>query len=99
MMFRILRIARHRWMIHLLLLSFLFLPQPQLAQPRAPQTFIKNCGGCHGDDGRGTSKGPALAMNQRVAEQSSEQLGAYLERGNVAAGMPSFADLAADDRT
>jgi PQQ-dependent dehydrogenase (methanol/ethanol family) len=38
-------------------------------------------------------------MNQRVAEQSIEQLSAYLQRGNIAAGMPSFSDLSADDRT
>jgi PQQ-dependent dehydrogenase (methanol/ethanol family) len=37
-------------------------------------------------------------MNPRVAEQSADQLTAYLQRGNVAAGMPSFADLAASDR-
>jgi PQQ-dependent dehydrogenase (methanol/ethanol family) len=36
-------------------------------------------------------------MNPRVAEQSVEQLRAYLERGNTGAGMPSFADLPADD--
>jgi PQQ-dependent dehydrogenase (methanol/ethanol family) len=38
-------------------------------------------------------------MNPRVAEQTAEQLAAYLEHGNQAAGMPSFADLAANDRT
>jgi len=38
-------------------------------------------------------------MNARVAEQSPEQLRAYLERGNTAAGMPSFGDLPAGDRT
>ena len=48
--------------------------------------------------GLGTSKAPALAMNQRVAEQSSEQLVTYLQHGNPAAGMPSFADLGADER-
>jgi PQQ-dependent dehydrogenase (methanol/ethanol family) len=85
-------------MIRLLLLFLLF-PMPQFAQPRAPQLFSKNCAGCHGDDGRGTTKGPGLAMNQRVAEQSAEQLSGYLERGNVAAGMPSFGDLTADERT
>jgi PQQ-dependent dehydrogenase (methanol/ethanol family) len=37
-------------------------------------------------------------MNQRVAEQTADQLAAYLQRGNVAAGMPAFADLAAADR-
>ena len=37
-------------------------------------------------------------MNPRVAEQTIEQLRAYLQRGNLAAGMPSFADLPAADR-
>ena len=36
-------------------------------------------------------------MNPRVAAQSVDQLRAYLERGNPAAGMPSFPDLSADD--
>lgn len=60
--------------------------------------FTAQCAGCHGEDGLGTAKGPALAMNQRVAEQSADQLAAYLQRGNVAAGMPSFAELDAGDR-
>jgi PQQ-dependent dehydrogenase (methanol/ethanol family) len=38
-------------------------------------------------------------MNARVAARSAEQLGAYLEHGDIAAGMPSFADLSAKDRT
>ena len=36
-------------------------------------------------------------MNQRVAAQSVDQLAAYLQRGMVAAGMPSFADPNAAD--
>ncbi len=36
-------------------------------------------------------------MNPRVAARSAEQLRAYLQRGNPGAGMPSFADLPADD--
>ncbi len=67
-------------------------------QVQGPAVFLTQCAGCHGDDGLGTAKGPALAMNQRVAEQSADQLDAYLRRGNPAAGMPSFADLAAGDR-
>jgi PQQ-dependent dehydrogenase (methanol/ethanol family) len=57
------------------------------------QLFIKNCASCHGEDARGTAKGPGLAMNPRVAEQTAEQLRAFLERGNPSAGMPSFSDL------
>ena len=77
----------------------LLLIWPSLALAQVPDTFIKNCSGCHGAEGRGGSKGPGLAMNQRVAEQSVEQLAAYLERGNIAAGMPAFADLAENERT
>jgi PQQ-dependent dehydrogenase (methanol/ethanol family) len=61
------------------------------------QLFSDHCATCHGEDARGTAKGPGLAMNPRVAEQSAEQLRAFLERGNIAAGMPSFADLDAKD--
>src|SRR5207237_6415636 len=70
-------------------------PSPRV---QAPPLFAVQCAGCHGEEGLGTAKGPALAMNQRVAEQSPDQLTAYLQRGNVAAGMPSFADLSVSDR-
>ncbi len=70
-------------------------PSPQ---PQPPSAFAEQCAGCHGEEGRGTAKGPALAMNPRVAEQTADQLAEYLQRGNPAAGMPSFADLSADDR-
>lgn len=36
-------------------------------------------------------------MNQRVAQQTEEQLRAYIKHGNVAAGMPSFPDLPDQD--
>jgi PQQ-dependent dehydrogenase (methanol/ethanol family) len=63
----------------------------------AEQLFDHHCASCHGADARGTAKGPGLATNPRVAQQSAEQLRAFLERGNVAGGMPSFADLSAKD--
>ena len=63
----------------------------------AQAVFTNRCAGCHGEDARGTAKGPGLAMNPRVAEQSAEQLRAYLERGNPGAGMPSFGDLPGED--
>jgi len=63
----------------------------------APPPFAERCAACHGDDGRGTAKGPGLAMNPRVAAQTVEQLRAFLERGNPGAGMPAFADLPAAD--
>jgi PQQ-dependent dehydrogenase (methanol/ethanol family) len=61
------------------------------------QLFSSHCAPCHGADARGTAKAPGLTANPRVAEQSAEQLRGFLQRGNIAAGMPSFADLAAKD--
>ena len=62
-----------------------------------PPPFIARCATCHGDEARGTARGPGLVMNPRVAAQSVEQLRGYLQRGNPGAGMPAFADLPADD--
>src|SRR6185503_11935233 len=68
------------------------------AQPAPPPpTFIARCATCHGDEARGTAKGPGLVMNSRVAAQSVEQLREYVQRGNPGAGMPAFTDLHADD--
>jgi PQQ-dependent dehydrogenase (methanol/ethanol family) len=88
-------VASARWFA----VFFSLLPQPLLAQQSSSQTlFQKNCAGCHGEDARGSAKAPGLAMNQRVAGQSPEQLSAFLEQGNIAGGMPSFSDLSAADR-
>ncbi len=79
---------------------FLFLlPRPLLSQQTSSQAlFQKNCAGCHGEDARGSAKAPGLAMNQRVAGQTPEELSAFIAQGNIAGGMPSFADLSAADR-
>ena len=83
----------------LVFLLLFLLPQPLLSQQSSSQVlFHNNCAGCHGEDARGTAKAPGLAMNQRVAGQSPEQLSAFLAQGNIAGGMPSFADLSAADR-
>ena len=66
-------------------------------QTAAQLLFATNCSGCHGEDGRGGSKGPSLASNPRVARQTGDQLRAYLEKGNPAAGMPAFADMSAEN--
>ena len=60
-------------MIFILLL--VFLPLQQLL---SQELFTSRCAACHGEDARGTAKRPGLAMNPRVAEQSVEQLRAYL---------------------
>ncbi len=79
------------------LLLIPLLQQAPSRQASPHRLFLSNCAGCHGEDARGTGKAPGLAMNPRVAEQSVQQLRAYLEHGNIAAGMPSFADLSAQD--
>jgi PQQ-dependent dehydrogenase (methanol/ethanol family) len=82
----------------LALLLFLLPSQVLSEQVPANELFNSHCVGCHGPNGRGTAKGPGLAMNPRVAEQSVEQLSGFLERGNLAAGMPAFSDLSPNDR-
>ena len=82
--------------MNLLALLLLLIAPPLLAQ-QPPPLFRERCAGCHGAEARGSAKGPGLAMNSRVAEQSGEQLRAYLARGNTANGMPSFADLSRAD--
>lgn len=79
-------------MIRLILLLILLAPRSFSQEP-----FKSRCAPCHGDDGRGSAQGPGLANNPRVAVQSIEQISAYLQRGNPAAGMPSFSDLSAAD--
>jgi PQQ-dependent dehydrogenase (methanol/ethanol family) len=61
------------------------------------ELFNQHCASCHGADARGTAKGPGLATNPRVAQQSAEQLRSFIEHGDIADGMPSFADLSAKD--
>src|ERR1700677_4866756 len=93
--------AERRRISYMELFAFLLflLSQPLLSPKSTPQElFSKNCADCHGEDARGSAKAPGLAMNQRVAGQSPEQLSAFLEQGNIAGGMPSFADLSAADR-
>jgi hypothetical protein len=79
----------------MIILSLFLLFSPQQLSPQ--QVFVKHCATCHGEEARGTAKGPGLANNPRVAQQSAEQLRAYIERGNVNAGMPAFADLSAEE--
>lgn len=61
------------------------------------QPFAARCAGCHGEDARGGAQAPGLANNPRVAAQTLDQLRAYLEHGNPAAGMPAFGDVPAPE--
>ena len=69
------------------------------AQQAPEELFAQHCAACHGGNAHGSAKGPGLAMNARVAEQSAEQLRAFLLHGNPGAGMPAFADLPAEELT
>ena len=59
------------------------------------KTYSTRCGGCHGDDGRGTEQGPALAGSPSVRARSPQSLRNVIQNGIPAAGMPAF-DLPAD---
>jgi PQQ-dependent dehydrogenase (methanol/ethanol family) len=80
--------------LKLLTLGLIFLSISSAVKLAPPeQLFANHCAACHGADAHGTSKGPGLALNPRVAEQSTNQLHTFLEHGNPGAGMPAFADL------
>ena len=87
------------WIIGCGFALFLFPLQLPSQQLSPQQLFHNNCGPCHGDDAHGTGQGPALAGNPHVAGQTAAQLHAFLEKGSIAAGMPSFADLPQADLT
>src|SRR3989475_11274071 len=63
--------------------------------PDIQQTYSKLCGGCHGDDARGTQQGPGLAGSPSVRARSAQSLRNVIRNGIPAAGMPAF-DLPAD---
>src|SRR5688572_9151590 len=63
--------------------------------PDIQQTYSTRCGGCHGDDGRGTQQGPALAGSSSVRARSPQSLRNVIQNGIPAAGMPAF-DLPPD---
>ena len=56
------------------------------------QQFATNCSGCHGGDGKGSDKAPAIATMQRVIDMSDADLTKVVHDG-TAAGMPPFAQI------
>jgi PQQ-dependent dehydrogenase (methanol/ethanol family) len=63
--------------------------------PDIQRTYSTLCGGCHGDDARGTQQGPPLSGNASVRARSVQSLRNIIRNGIPAAGMPAF-DLPAD---
>jgi putative heme-binding domain-containing protein len=76
----------------------LFAAMPMLARGQGSdanvgsQQFIRNCAGCHGSDGRGGDKAPAIATMPSVVALSDEQLVKIVHDGTQA-GMPAFPQL------
>jgi cytochrome c oxidase cbb3-type subunit 3 len=62
------------------------------ASLQGAQEFQANCAGCHGADGRGGDKGPAIAMLRGVVALSEADL-IKTVRDGTPAGMPSFERL------
>jgi putative heme-binding domain-containing protein len=91
---------RHSWLARLFAASTLFLlagmPLTGQGQTGAveegAQQFQANCAGCHGADGRGGEKGPAIATLPSVVALSDADL-IKIVRDGTNAGMPSFERL------
>ncbi len=43
--------------------------------------YLSQCAGCHGNDARGTAKGPGLVDNAHIEGQSNGQLRDFPEEG------------------
>lgn len=71
-------------------------PNPLANRPDAEaggrKVFHRRCVACHGEDGRGTSKGPDLTQAD-VQFQSDGVLFWKISGGNTRAGMPTFSFL------
>ncbi len=67
-------------------------PDP-LAVQRGQQSFVANCGFCHGSTAKGGNNGPDLVRSVLVLddEGSGTQVGPVIREGRPAKGMPKFA--------
>ena len=77
---------------------FLVVSMPMLGQGQkvdanaGAQQFARNCAGCHGADGRGGDKAPAIATMPSVVALSADDLIKIVHDGTPA-GMPAFPQL------
>ncbi|HET6219930.1 MAG TPA: c-type cytochrome [Acidobacteriaceae bacterium] len=62
------------------------------AVDQGAQQFQANCSGCHGADGKGGDKGPAIATLPSIVARSDIEL-IKIVRDGTPAGMPSFEQL------
>jgi cytochrome c oxidase cbb3-type subunit III len=90
--------ARQRINLLAFFALFLFAPMPMLSQGQrngpdaGAQQFARNCAGCHGADGRGGDKAPAIATMPSVVALSDADLVKIVHDGTQA-GMPAFPQL------
>jgi len=64
---------------------------------RGQQLLSRECGFCHGPNGRGGSSGPDLTRSTLVLEdENGKQLGEFLATGRPDRGMPKFNQLTSD---
>ncbi len=73
-------------------------PAPdQAAAQKGEPLFAQNCGGCHGDKGRG-AQAPSLVRSVLVLhDEKGAQTGPVIRDGRPQAGMPAFPNLSPDD--
>ena len=78
------------------LVVFAAMPMPAQGQRNGAndgsQQFVSNCAGCHGADGRGGDKAPAIASMPSVVALSDDDLVKIVHDGTQA-GMPAFPQL------
>jgi cytochrome c oxidase cbb3-type subunit 3 len=67
-------------------------PQANVANEGA-QLYSSNCSLCHGADGKGGGRGPAIATMRNVIAMSDADIAGVVHNGNASQGMPAFPDL------
>jgi mono/diheme cytochrome c family protein len=54
--------------------------------------YLRNCASCHGENSRGTKRGPAL-ISDFVKRASPGEMEWFLRNGSIRRGMPSWSGL------
>jgi len=70
----------------------------QASVERGQQTFVNQCGFCHGSNARGGSSGPDLTRSELVqSDEGGKQFGEFLRAGRPDKGMPGFEQLSRNE--
>ena len=70
---------------------------PILTAADTRQTFVQQCAVCHGADGGGSDRGPALSGNRRLRARSAAEIYGIIRKGTPG-GMPGIALPDADTK-